>query len=821
MQARGVPAVPWLSVALLSASALAYEILLTRLFSLTHWHHLVSMIISLALLGYGASGAFLALAGHRLQAQFPAAFTAHVALFAVAAPLCFAAAQALPFNALALVWEPLNWLWFAAIYLVLSLPFLAAANAIALALWHDATRLHRVYAADLIGAGAGALGIVALLFLVPPGEALRTITAAGLACTAAAAWQTALAHRVRVIAAAMAGLSLLWTLPGAWFTPQPSVFKALPQALSARGAEIIVERSTPLGVLTVVRNDLIPFRMAPGMSLGSGRQPPPQLGLFRDSELAGPVTLATVDADQSGYLDALPSALPYDLLGARGIQRPRVFIPGAGTGEMVRQASRFDAARIEVAEHDPALLQLLTRDLAALTANPFEDAIVHPVAARAFTAANHGGFDLVQVSSGDGGSAGLKSLGPSRDLTREAFAEYLDLLSPHGLLAVTHPLQAPPRTLPRLMLTAIESLEARDLPPARHLVMIRAFRTATLVVSIAPIDREVAEAAREFSKARGFDLVYLPGLERREANRYNLLPEPALFDAMAALLGKARDDYVRDHDFRIEPVSDDRPFLYHALRLETLTTLWHQARAGGAAQFEWGYLILLATLFQAALLSLLLILVPTLAATRQGEDPLTPGAGPSRLRVVLYFGAVGLAFLYVEIAFIHSLQRLLHDPVFAVSAVLASFLTFAGLGSRLAPATAGWLQWRTRQARPWPVFLGIGIAAMLPLALLPALIQWSAEWLLWTRFLLAILLVAPLAFLMGMPFPLGLSRVASASPRRLALAWAVNGCLSVIGAIAAEMTALAAGFNVTVMVGTLLYLAAASVMPAAPPAAKK
>jgi hypothetical protein len=371
------------------------------------------------------------------------------------------------------------------------------------------------------------------------------------------------------------------------------------------------------------------------------------------------------------------------------------------------------------------------------------------------------------------------------------------------------------------MLTAIESLEALGLPPARHLVMIRAFRTATLVVSIAPIDPEAAAAAREFSKARGFDLVYLPGLERGEANRYNLLPEPALFDAMDALLGTARAAYVQGHDFRIEPVNDVRPFLYHALRLETLTTLWHQARAGGAAQFEWGYLILLATLLQAAVLSLLLILVPTLAATRQGDDPVPAGAGASRLRVVLYFGAVGLAFLYVEIAFIHSLQRLLHDPVFAVSAVLASFLTFAGLGSRLAPATAGWLERRTRQARPWAVFLGIGIAATLPLVLLPSLIQWSPGWPLWTRFLLAILLVAPLAFLMGMPFPLGLSRIASTAPRRLALAWAVNGCLSVIGAIAAEMTTLAAGFNVTVMVGTLLYLAAASVMPAAPPGTQK
>lgn len=125
---------PWLAVALLSAAALGYEVLLTRLFAVVYWDHLAHMVISLALLGYGASGAFLALTRNWLERRFPAAFTTHVAVFAVAAPTCFALAQSLPFNALELAWATTNWLWFAAIYLVLSLPFLAAANAVALAL---------------------------------------------------------------------------------------------------------------------------------------------------------------------------------------------------------------------------------------------------------------------------------------------------------------------------------------------------------------------------------------------------------------------------------------------------------------------------------------------------------------------------------------------------------------------------------------------------------------------------------------------------------------------------------------------------------------
>jgi hypothetical protein len=211
--------------------------------------------------------------------------------------------------------------------------------------------------------------------------------------------------------------------------------------------------------------------------------------------------------------------------------------------------------------------------------------------------------------------------------------------------------------------------------------------------------------------------------------------------------------------------------------------------------------------------SILLILVPTLVAGARAG--ITDGILPTRGKVALYFGAVGLAFLYVEIAFIHSLQRLLQDPVFAVSAVLASFLTFAGLGSRLAPSVAERMQRMTRWSRPWLIFIGIGIASMAPLAILPWLIDWTADWPLWTKFALSILLVAPLALLMGMPFPLGLAHVAASAPHRLPLAWAVNGCLSVIGAIAAEITILAAGFTGAVTVGVILYLVAASVMPRA------
>jgi hypothetical protein len=467
-----------------------------------------------------------------------------------------------------------------------------------------------------------------------------------------------------------------------------------------------------------------------------------------------------------------------------------------------------------VTAYDPALRRLLTRDLAGMTGNLFDGVTVHAMAPRAFLAHRQDRFDLIQIEAGGGGSAGLQALTSTRDLTLEAFGEYLDLLAPGGLLAVTHPLQAPPRAVPRLILTTIRALENQGKEPGAHLVVIRAWRTATILVKKGGLNASDLAAVREFSRKRGFDIVHLPGLTREEANRYNLMPEPLLFDTAQALLGRGREDFVERYKFDLAPPTDDRPFLYHGFRWSTLPELWQRSVAGTAGQLEWGYLILLVTLAQAAILSALFILVPTLLAIRRAK--VKNGMSPTRGSIVLYFGAVGLAFLFVEIAFIHSLQRLLQDPVFAVAAVLASFLTFAGLGSRLAPAVAGRAQRITRRPRPWPIFFGIGLAAMLPLALLPLLIDWTAAWPLPARFALAIVLTAPLALLMGMPFPLALARVAASAPQRLPLAWAVNGSLSVIAAIAAEVTTLAIGFTGTVMVGVVFYLLAAGVMPVAP-----
>src|SRR5918995_4605954 len=175
-----------LAVGLVSAGVLAYEVLLARLFSIVQWYHFAYMVISIALLGYGASGAFLALVRHRLEARASVAFGIFAALFGIAAVACFALAERLPFNALVLIWDPDQLLYLGALYAILFVPFFCGAACVGLALACFAEPVGRIYRADLLGAGIGALGILALLFVVMPSGALELIGALGLLAAALA-----------------------------------------------------------------------------------------------------------------------------------------------------------------------------------------------------------------------------------------------------------------------------------------------------------------------------------------------------------------------------------------------------------------------------------------------------------------------------------------------------------------------------------------------------------------------------------------------------------------------------------------------------------
>jgi hypothetical protein len=224
---------------------------------------------------------------------------------------------------------------------------------------------------------------------------------------------------------------------------------------------------------------------------------------------------------------------------------------------------------------------------------------------------------------------------------------------------------------------------------------------------------------------------------------------------------------------------------------------------------EWGYPVLLATLAQAAVASVVLVLLPLLALRRAPGQPRT--ASTLRARVVFYFAALGLAFLFIEITFIQRLQLLLGHPVYAVSAVLCAFLIFAGLGSGAAHVLA--LRVGGERRATTVAIVGIAGLAVVELALLDKVFAAFVMLPLTAKMAVSVLAIAPLAFCMGMPFPLALTRLQADEPRLVPWAWGINGCASVISAILATLLALQLGFSMVLLAAVALYALAALAFP--------
>ena len=171
--------------------------------------------------------------------------------------------------------------------------------------------------------------------------------------------------------------------------------------------------------------------------------------------------------------------------------------------------------------------------------------------------------------------------------------------------------------------------------------------------------------------------------------------------------------------------------------------------------------------------------------------------------MVYYFFAIGLAFLFIEIAFIQKFTQFLHHPIYSITATLTAFLVFAGVGSYL----SGWLCRRYSGRRVLGYALaGIAITSLLYLVLLNSMFNALLSTPVLVKMLLTIILVAPLAVAMGMPFPLAMAVLATEAQHYIPWAWGINGCASVISAVLATLLAIQLGFTAVIILALLLYL---------------
>lgn len=773
------------AVALLSAGTLAYEILLVRVFSIEYFHHFATMAIGVAMLGAGAGGTLMALGPRLTRERAERWFLWASALTPIALVLGPALVHQVPLDPTQLPSDSKEWVRLALVYALLALPFGVGSIAVVTALSAETDHPGRVYGASFFGSGAGALLALAILWAALPARALAlpaSVAALGALAAALAAGRASPAVHAAGLAVLLALLAAVrppWRLD---VTPH----KGLPQVEAYPGAKRVAERASPVGWVVAV--DAPAFHFAPGISLAYRGEFPRQTALFVDGQLAGAISLWTDAARAGSFYDHLPSAAPYALGDPR-----RVLLIGAADGTEIESALAHGATRVTAVELHPELARLARGSVPGGEGRGENRPVDWVVGdARGYLARASTRFDLIAI--GVGGSFGLSGAGAhslDEDFlhTVEAYESCLARLDDRGVLSVTRWVTVPPRDAVRALLTAGRAM--RRVAPgalADGLVVVRSWATTTVLAKPAGFTQAEIESLRSWGLSRGFDLDWLPGLDA-PATGFHALGEPYLFRAAQATVAgeRAAARYADAYPFDVAPATDARPYPHHFLRASSLAAFFGESRGSWLPFAEWGTVALGATLLQGGFVAAGFMLLPVVLRSRARRSFPRPA-------LVCYFAAIGLAYLAAEIAAIQQLGLLLGHPVYAVAIVLGAMLICSGCGSvysdRLSPLRAS--------------RVGLLVAALLAIyaALLLALAHAAQPAPLGVRAIVAAVALVPPAFLMGIPFPIGLRALAGEDSTHVAWAWAANGFASVVAAPLAALLALETGTR------TLFVLAA-------------
>ncbi|MCF8056697.1 MAG: hypothetical protein K9K37_08665 [Desulfocapsa sp.] len=782
-----------LALILLSASLIAFQLEQMQLLALVQWHHFAYLVISVALLGFGASGTIISLYRSLLLRHqewlLPVLMFACATLMVLAIPL--SREMTSRFDICLLFVEPGQTGLLLLSQCIYLLVFFLGALPLGLVFVSFSSRINTLYCANLVGSGIGGLGAVSLMYFFLP-QQLPALTA--LLPWAAGFLVIPVRRRKALLAGGVLVLAVITAV--AWRPPQIEVsqYKDISRTLDLPGAETVSNNPSPYGMVQLVTAPAL--RHAPGLSLTYGGEVPGvKAAVFINGNWFG-----AVSGGDPSFLRATAADLPYAMA-----QRDRVLVLQAGTGRDILHALENGAERIVAVDPHQEAVEVLADFYGAGDADPIHHPQVHysSLAPRNWLAFDQERYDLITLPTvgSFGGASGLFALQEQYLLTREAFIELWQHLSPNGVLQVSTWLDSPSRNPLRLGATIGESLEKMGVDPHSHVAAVRGWNMITFILKRSPLTSGDLRKVRSFCERLQFDPTLLPGLQEKERVRYHTPADPGFFaDINTLFLPASRRELYTSYDFNLRPVSDNRPFFSQFLRWKSIPHLVRLFGERSLPFFELGYLIVLVSFVQMSLAAVLLILLPLVRLGLPGRTGLKSWSFP-------FFSGLGLGYMFFEIMLIHELVLFFGHPIFAVAAGISSLLVFSGIGSLVSGRLLG-----HRSGHGLAAAL-VSLLLLLYFFILPPLLHQAITLPTIWKTLFFLLLIGPPAMAMGMPFPLGLERLARHSKSQAAWAWGINGCVSVVSTGLATIVAVELGFSAVMLIACAAYgLAALSTL---------
>lgn len=798
----------YIGIFFFSTSVLLFELSLMRVFSILQWNYLAFMIISIAFLGYGASGTFLSVFSSILKRaegknlyKYLLSFSL---LFSLGSLLSIFVISKVPFDLYRVITDRYQLLYLVIYYLAIAIPFFFAGICISLAISKLPEKVNKIYFCDLSGAAIGCISFLVLanyislshLLIIPP---LLSFLASFLFSLKL--------HDKRTIIYVVGIFVFIILFSGAenFYSFPVNPYKSLFTLLRYPDSRIINRQENSFARLELVESEGV--RYAPGLSLNFPGEIPEQLGLVTDGDGLSAITKLEGENDLEGlkkieFSDYISSALGFHLID----DKRKVLIIGPGGGLDILGGIYNEAEETWGIEMNPDIKILLQGNYADYSGNIYnrEGIKILTGEGRSVLKGLEQKFDLIQISligSSNTASGGFYSISENYLYTVEAFMDFWQHLSDGGKLSITRWLKFPPREIVRLCSISLEALSRMGIEkPENHLAIIRSWGTSTLILSKKEIGEEEIWAIKDFCDERNFDTVYFPGIKEEEANTNHILEQSYYFQEIDQLVNSFKENKLKDfydtYFFNVSAVTDNQPYFFYTLKWRNIPKII-KSTGNWQALIEWGNLIIFATFLQGIIFSIIFIFLPLILKR------LPVSKRKIKIPFLLYFASLGLGYMLLEISFIQKFILYLTNPAYSTSIIIFSFLFFSGLGSFYSRR----IEKNYVNALKIIIFTLCGLLIIYQF-ILPYVFNTTLQFSLLVRILITLGLIFPLGFLMGMPFPLGIRLVNSIEQGKelIPWLWATNSFCSIIASVSAVIIAIFFGFKVVAILAASIYL---------------
>ena len=783
---------------LISLASLTSEILLIRIISLVFFFIIGYVVIGIALLGFGAAGSFLAVYPAFLQGNYRRRLTVLAAAFSVFTPIAyFISVTPAPY---ATGSKLLYYLL--AISIVMTLHFFLAGLVISYVFTRRVWEIHRLYFVNLLGSGIGCFILIQLIRPLGGEGLILLVTFLGFLSVVFFAYEQS---KKISMAALLAACGILFLFPYA-----KGIFHIHP-TLSGKHMTMLMEHHPDAEIEfqawdPVARVDAISL---PGEYLRLPDRIPFKYATNDGS--AGTFILGfEEDFSDVDFADSTWLGIPYWIK-----KNPEVLIVGLGGGIDVQTALHYEASKIYGVEISGKMIEMMRDHYKSFANYPYQHNTVQIIhdEGRSYIRRMEGKVDLIQMTGVDtfAGQYGGSAIMVENFLyTVESFKEYFDHLKEDGIFCIHRVTDSVHlKSGFRTSSLGVEALRQMGVEkPENHFVVISQGTILTTLMKKSPYTPEeiqtIEESLQKFRLDATIDPApFLKGVmdagltqERQLLWKPGSSKENKYAEYFRAVQNHDEQSFFETYPFDISPCTDDKPFFFMFER-------WDRILRDGfrAIKLSPGFVILGFQFLWIGFMTLLLILLPLFLFHRRGLDT------QHSKGYILYFACLGLGFMLLEIGFMQKFTLFLGHPTYSISVILFSLLVFSGLGS----LTGGRLSISDRALILYSILTVVSIALVYRFLLDP-LFHGCLTMTLPVRILISVLVVAPLGFFMGMPFPTGLRVVEKEALDFVPWAWAINGSFSVLATAAASLIAMAAGFSNLIFFAILVYLAGMLVM---------